>query len=155
MNFNEQDICVEHYIGLIDKFCIHCNARHFVTEKNGNNNGWSLYDCCSHGTVVREALPEFPHELREFFEATHQNLNDFFNRIHCYNNSLSFASFNANLINFNEKRPGPYCFKIQGQMYCRVNTALYPELSKAPNYGQLFIVDSNEATEHHLNRDSQ
>ncbi|XP_071581098.1 uncharacterized protein, partial [Temnothorax nylanderi] len=49
-----------------------------------------------------------------------------------------------------EQRPGPYCFKIQGQIYYQINTALYAAQNESPVYGQLFIVDSNEAIDHRL-----
>ena len=50
-------------------------------------------------------------------------------------------------MDFQERRLGPHCFKIQGQIYYHVNTALYPAPNESPTYGQLFIVDSNEAVD--------
>jgi len=73
--------------------------------------------------------------------------------IRSYNSSFSFASFNANLINFQDRRTGLYCFKI-GQIYYQINTALYAAQNESPTYGQLFIVDSNEAINHRLNQNS-
>jgi len=55
------------------------------------------------------------------------------------------------LVNFNAQRRNPYCFKIQGQIYYQINTALYPAAQKQSSYGQLFILDANEATECRLN----
>ncbi|XP_071582207.1 uncharacterized protein [Temnothorax nylanderi] len=52
------------------------------------------------------------------------------------------------------ERPGPYCFKIQGQIYYQINTALYAAQNENPTYGQLFIVDTNEAVDHRLNQNS-
>jgi len=82
-----------------------------------------------------------------------QSLIIFFN-IFGYNSSFSFASFNANLINLQGRRPGPYCFKIQGQIYYQINTALYAAKNENPTYGQLFIVDSNEAINYRLSENS-
>jgi len=45
-------------------------------------------------------------------------------------------------------------FKIQDQIYYQINTALYPAFNEMPSYGQLFIVDNNEATECRLYRNS-
>ncbi|XP_043464096.1 uncharacterized protein LOC122499686 [Leptopilina heterotoma] len=42
---------------------------------------------------------------------------------------------------------GPFCFKIQGSIYYQINTTLKPILGENPSYGQLFIIDPNEATE--------
>ena len=74
--------------------------------------------------------------------------------IRIYNNLFSFASFNANIINFPGRRPGPYCFKIQGQIYYQINTALYPEEGENSAFGQIFIYDENEALEHLLKQNT-
>ncbi|KYM98545.1 ATP-dependent DNA helicase PIF1 [Cyphomyrmex costatus] len=137
----------------MDVSCIHCNAKHFAAERI-SNKGDSFHDCCNHGKVYLEPLPEFLHFLRALYEGNHEKSNHFFNYIRSYNSSFSFASFNANVINFSERRPGPYCFKIQGQIYYQVNTALYAAENENPTYGQLFIVDSNEAINYRLQQTS-
>ncbi|XP_074096362.1 uncharacterized protein LOC141525697 [Cotesia typhae] len=136
----------EHYIGKFDVLCKHCNAKHFATEKI-SNKGTSFSDCCSHGKVVLDPLPQLPKELRSFFDYSHPQSKHFHDRVRAYNSSFSFASFNANLVNFQSR---PYCFKIQGQIYYQINTSLYPEENDIPRFGQLFIVDSNEANENRL-----
>ena len=143
-SINSIDNIEEHYGGGLTELCKHCNAAHFVSEKISNMRN-SFHDCCSHGKVFLEPLPKMPDELYSFVDGTHEKSVDFFERIRNYNASFSFASFNANLINFESTRPGPYCFRIQGQIYYQVNTALYPASDELPTYGQLFIVDSNEA----------
>ena len=134
------------YLGEMNILCMHCNAKHFLSEKI-SNKGLSFSDCCSHGSVKLEPMPIFPQDLFDLFNGSHVMSDDFFRHIRCYNNSLSFASFNANLINFQSRRPGPYCFKIQGQIYYQINTALYPSENDSPSYGQLFIIDPQEATD--------
>ncbi|XP_051153690.1 uncharacterized protein LOC127276975 [Leptopilina boulardi] len=135
----------EHYIGPMDVLCEHCEARHFAAERVSRKKN-SFNDCCSHGEVVLEPLPEPPTILNELFNGTHEESRHFFERIRWYNNSFAFASFNANLVNFNNRRPGPYCFKIHGQIYYQINTSLYPSDNENLSFGQLFIVDQNEAT---------
>ena len=44
----------------------------------------------------------------------------------------------------------PYCFKIQGQIYYQINEALYPSEDDYPKYGQLFIVDPQEAIDYRI-----
>ncbi|XP_070171021.1 uncharacterized protein [Polyergus mexicanus] len=141
----------EYYIGSMDVYCVHCNARHFAAEKV-SNKGNSFHDGCNHGAVYLQPLPKFPQFLHSLFDGTHEKSNNFFQHIRSYNSSFSFASFNANLINFQDRRPGPYCFKIQGQIYYQINTALYAAQNETPTYGQLFIVDSNEAINYRLNQ---
>jgi len=49
----------------------------------------------------------------------------------------------------------PYCFKIQGQIYYQINTTLYAVQNEKPTYGQLFIIDSNEAINYRLTKNSE
>ena len=139
----EFNSCAEHYIGEINVLCIHCGAKHFSQEKVSSQN--SFDDCCNHGKVILERLQNFPDELKELFSGTHKFSKIFFLNIGRINMSFSFASFNANVINFHDRRPGPFCFKIQGQIYYQINTALNPESGQDPSYGQLFIYDGEEA----------
>jgi len=154
LDINRIDDINEYYIGSMDVFCIHCNAKHFAAEKI-SNKGNSFHDCCNHGKVYLESLPQLPQFLRNLFDDSHAKSNNFFKHIRSYNSSFSFASFNANLINFPNRRPGPYCFKIQGQIYYQINTALYAAQNENPTYGQLFIIDSNEAINYRLIENSE
>ncbi|XP_034934873.1 uncharacterized protein [Chelonus insularis] len=152
-NQNVNDIN-EYFIGEMDVLCRHCNAKHFSQEKvfaKGN----SFNDCCNHGKVSFQRPPSIPDKLRMLFDYTDPNSKNFHERIRVYNSSFSFASFNANLINFQSRRPGPYCFKIQGQVYYQINTSLYPQSDDSPSFGQLFIIDSNEAITNRLATNSQ
>lgn len=109
----------------MDVLCRICEAKHFAAEEVSNKE--SFNDCHSHGDVILENIPEPPYELLSLIKNTHTKSRCFFDRIRSDNNTVSFASFNANLVNFGGRRPGPYCFKIQGQIYHQVNTALYTE----------------------------
>lgn len=142
---------LEHYLGPMNVLCVHCEAKHFKSEKV-SNKGNSFNDCCSHGKVVFEPLPDPPEILKKFFDGTHPLSNQFYNKIRQYNNS--FSSFNANLVKFNNRRQGPFCFKIQWQIYYQINTSLYPANDELPSFGQLFIVDTNEATNYKMNMNS-
>lgn len=143
----------EHYIGAMDVLCSNCKAKHFAQERVANK--LSFNDCCSHGEVSIETLPNPPTFLKKLLNGTHEESKHFFDRIRCCNNSFSFASFNANLVNFNNRRSGPYCFKIHGQIYYQINTSLYPNADENPSYGQLFIVDQNEAIQFRCEQSSE
>lgn len=138
----------ENYLGEMNVQCCHCGAKHFEDEKVGKEN--SFDDCCNHGKVKLENVDNFPEDLKLLFNSEHELSHDFFKNIRLYNNIFSFASFNANIVNFNNRRPGPYSFKIQGQIYYQINTALNPETNQTPSYGQLFIVDADEAIQHRM-----
>ena len=43
--------------------CKHCNAKHYAAEK-GFNKGNSFNDCCKHGSIELESIPDFLAELR-------------------------------------------------------------------------------------------
>ena len=111
---------IEHYLGQMNISCTHCDVKHFKDEKA--NKGMSFNDCCSHGKVKLQH-DKFPQFLKDLLNDEHEN-SDFFTNIRYYNNSLSFASFNANLRNFNDRRPGPYCFIVHEQIYYQINTSL-------------------------------
>ncbi|KAB0792783.1 hypothetical protein PPYR_00660 [Photinus pyralis] len=145
---------LEHYIGAMSVTCMHCSAKHFPSERVANK-GNSFNECCNHGEVLLQPLPVFPTILQSLFNGSHLKSKNFFEHIRSYNSSFAFASFNANLVHFNSTRKGPFCFKIQGQIYYQINTALYPSSNEAPSYGQLFIVDSDEAVEFRLSCNSK
>ena len=44
----------------------------------------------------------------------------------------------------------PYCFKIQGPIYYQINEASYLSENDYPKYGQLFIVDPQEAIDYRI-----
>ncbi|XP_033219995.1 uncharacterized protein LOC117174756 [Belonocnema kinseyi] len=144
----------EHFFGQMNVTCVHCGAMHFAAEKVANKRN-SFNDCCGHGEVKLEPLPAPPMILRDLFNRTHEQTNHFHQRIRCYNNSFAFAAFNANLVNFNNnRRAGRFCLEIFSQVYYQINTSLYPSVDHSPSYGQLFIIDENEATNIRCNHTS-
>ncbi|XP_058810120.1 uncharacterized protein LOC131675228 [Phymastichus coffea] len=151
----QRNIIIEpDYLGPMNILCSHCKAKHFKDEMI-SNKGLSFSDCCSHDTVSLDPLPEFPPQLYSLFTGQHSKSNLFMNNIRPYNNSLSFASLNANLFDFALNRPGPFCFKIQGKIYYQINTELYPNDGENPTYGQLFIVDQLQALDYRLHNNSK
>ncbi|XP_058801512.1 uncharacterized protein LOC131670145 [Phymastichus coffea] len=143
----------EDYLGPMNVLCSHCNVKHFQDEKI-SNKGLSFSNCCSHGSALLDPLPTFPSELQSLFTDNNPKSNLFIKDIRSYNNSSAFASLNANLFNFTPNRPGPFCFKIQGQIYYQINTALYPNEGENPSFGQLFIADQLEALNYRLSNNS-
>jgi len=59
------------------------------------------------------SLQPTPEIIRTLFDGSHAKSNNFFKHIYSYNSSFLFASFNTNLINFQNRRSSPYCCKIQ------------------------------------------
>lgn len=127
-----------HYLGLMDQRCMHCNAIFFKDEKI-KNKGNSFSMCCQHGSVEFDE-PEYPQKLIDLFD-----LKEFRQKIRMYNNLHAFGSFNADTVNFGRARVGPYSFIVQGQIYYGINEATQPEPQEKASYGQLYIVDTDEA----------
>lgn len=140
----------EDYLGPMNVKCCHCGARHFGEEVLSHGKP-SFNDCCSHGTVpLPSSFDKFPKKLQQLFIGSHPLSTEFLSNIRSYNTTFSFASFNANLTNFNGRRAGPYCFKIIGDIYYQINPALYPENEDNYKYGQLFILDPVQANRYRM-----
>jgi len=70
LNISNTILIDEYYIGSMDVSCVHCNAKHFAAEKI-SNKGNSFHDCCNHGLVHLQPLPECPQFIRTLFNSTH------------------------------------------------------------------------------------
>lgn len=74
---NISPIIEEHYIGRMNVLCTHCNAKHFDAERVSNKLN-SFNDCCSHGEVSLERLPDPPSILKSLYDGSHKKSNHFF-----------------------------------------------------------------------------
>jgi hypothetical protein len=61
---------------------------------------------------------------------------------------VALASFVASGMSPLQGR-GPYTFRLHGQVYHKVGT-LHPSEGQAPRYGQLYIIEGDQAIEHRL-----
>ncbi|XP_063991156.1 uncharacterized protein LOC135169788 [Diachasmimorpha longicaudata] len=66
----------KHYIGKMTISCTHCNAIHFEVERVAQKND-SFNDCCSHGEVALNPLPEPPELLSDLFNGNHEQSKQF------------------------------------------------------------------------------
>ncbi|KAL7077514.1 hypothetical protein ACQ4LE_003091 [Meloidogyne hapla] len=87
---------------------------------------------------------EFPELLRNLFLRLDKRHKNFFECIRNLNSSVSMASMNPLRYRYPSSR-GPYCFRICGQVYHKMNIALNPDIGDEPAYGQVFIVDTVQA----------
>jgi hypothetical protein len=109
-------------LGTLSEECEHCHALYFKKEAMGTL-------CCRNGMVVLPDLLPYPEELKELLTAQSHDAKNFRKHIRKYNNSVAFASMGANIQNMDGG--GPYCFKIQGQVYHRTG-ALHAEEGRDP-----------------------
>jgi len=120
------------------KQCPDCRAFHSEDEENTRKK-FSL--CCRQGVIK---LPDqiYPDELRSLL-TEHPEKSHFLANIREYNSAMAMASVGAKMPQ--QSKNGPYVFRIQGQIYHRIS-ATQPEDGRSPSYGQLYILDSDAAT---------
>ncbi|TKR58782.1 hypothetical protein L596_030186 [Steinernema carpocapsae] len=137
-------------IGNPDVECVSCKALHFEAEKKPRNRGM-FSDCCRLGKVHVDVLYDtYPEVLRQLFMGIHPNRafnRNFRDNIRKFNGMFAMASMEAKTVQF--PAGGPYCYKVQGQIHHTVNLAAMVDHNRneRPKYGQLFIVDTNDAIE--------
>ena len=85
---------------------------------------------------------EFPQLLVQLMTNTHSKSKNFFENIRAYNGSLATASISSNLQVFN--RPGPYVYKVCGQIYHYIGP-VQPREGELPIFNQLYFLDTAEA----------
>ncbi|XP_054744530.1 uncharacterized protein LOC129248947 [Anastrepha obliqua] len=134
-------------LGGLTSICLHCNAKHFKCEKGRNE----FLTCC-HGGKVQIPIPRVPDFLERVFE---NNLNSFrshyLENIRQINSSFAFASFEAKIVE--PPGRGPYCFRIHGSIYHRVSP-LHANNDSNSLYAQLYILDTDQATDIRLQRNA-
>ena len=81
-------------------------------------------------------------------DPNHPHYRNFRDNSRSYNCALSFGSMGANIQEFTGT--GPYCFKVQGQIYHRTSNLHAPD-GQTPKYAQLYVLESSEANEHRMN----
>lgn len=82
-----------HKLSAMNIPCLHCGALHFDEERTTKNSN-SFNDCCRHGKVILERIPDPPPILKSLLEGKHAKSSHFFENIRRINSSLSFASLN-------------------------------------------------------------
>ena len=97
-------------------------------------------------------IPRVPDFLERVFE---NNLNSFrshyLENIRQINSSFAFASFEAKIVE--PPGRGPYCFRIHGSIYHRVGP-LHANNDSNSLYAQLYILDTDQATDIRLQRNA-
>ena len=121
------------YLGEMDYICQHCDAKKFPDETH--------FLCCHNGKVVLLPPSSFPQDLEDLFRGNYADRNanlNFLKYIRNYNACLSFASFEANVVQ--PMNHGLPCFRICGQVFHCIGN-LRPNQDVPPTYCQLYIYD--------------
>lgn len=120
--------------------CDSCSALHFKGELTAGH-----FTSCCHDGLIFFPQPRVHEELKQLI--LHNK--NFVSNIRSYNSSVAFASMTASQVEI--PGTGPYCFKIQGQIY-RYISDLIPRNHQSPSFGQLYIIDSSLANDLQLRR---
>ena len=67
-----------------------------------------------------------------------------------YNSSSAFASMYLTGKEYNFHTNGPYCYRINGQVYHLISQ-LQPENGKPPGFSQVYIYDKEHELDHRFN----
>ncbi|KII68454.1 hypothetical protein RF11_10812 [Thelohanellus kitauei] len=148
INFNESQ-AIHHDCGAFDILCTFCGSKNFSDELPVDK---MFTSCCRKGKVK---LPqhldsngsplEYPLFLKSLLSDTNNPDREHFREnIRAYNSALSFASMGAKIVDLPGR--GPYVFKIHGTTYHRTSH-LQTFDGQSPQFAQLYVLDSTEATE--------
>ncbi|GBN60771.1 hypothetical protein AVEN_60070-1 [Araneus ventricosus] len=73
---------------------------------------------------------------------------NFHDNIRSYNSTISFVSMGTKAVDFSGG--GPYVFKVHGQI-CHRTSHIQSVNGQAPQYAQLYVIDSTQATKIRVN----
>ena len=141
-------------MGKMNFSCSQCSALMFKDEKYegrlfGNPPTASFSLCCSNGAVRLPPIKDPPKILQNILSGNTKMDCDFCQNIRTYNNSLAFASMYMTGNEYVFKNCGPYCFRLNGQIYHRISQ-LQPENGKPPCFPQIYIYDQQNELDHCL-----
>jgi hypothetical protein len=109
------------------------------TKSRNNNPQFSL--CCENDKVLLPNLPATPQELEVLLTNKKRNAVKFRNQIRMYNLVLAFTSLGAKVDESVTGSPGPYSFRIQGELYHKIGSLCLAE-GQRPQFAQLYIHDT-------------
>jgi hypothetical protein len=117
-----------------------------LTNSTNNNPQFSL--CCENGKVLLPNLPATLQKLEILLTSKESSAVKFRDQIRMYNLVLAFISLSAKVDESVTRGPGPYSFRIQGELYHKIGS-LCPAEGQRPQFAQLYIHDTKRK---HQNR---
>ncbi|XP_035837147.1 uncharacterized protein LOC110892742 [Helianthus annuus] len=137
------------YIDLGDctNVCEYCGALFWHEErlKSSPQKNRPRYNmCCREGTVRIDFPREPPVYIKELYSMAH-----FMENIRAYNSMFSMTSFGAHVDHEINHTPGPYVFKVAGQVSHWLGS-LCPPVDNKPRFLQMYIYDTENEVENRL-----
>jgi Helitron helicase-like domain at N-terminus len=135
------ELPARHDCGLMNTICNKCQSKNFAKEKPRDGK---FNSCCRKGKIaISQTEPAYPSILRDLMSnVDNPDYRLFRENIRAINSSLSFASMGAQIANV--PGTGPYCFKIQGQIY-HMTSHINPNDGEIPQFAQLYVMDTTQA----------
>jgi hypothetical protein len=130
------------HICLLDRYWNLCD-----THRPFHSDTYSL--CCAYGKVQLPPLKAPPPFLQELLIANSSDARNLRDNIRAYNSSLAFASLGLTGEEFKFKTHGPYCFRINGQVYHNLGS-VQPEHGQSPRFSQIYIYDQANELDNRL-----
>ena len=126
----------------MDNICSACGALMFKDEthvgKLSQSDTITFSVCYGNGNIKLPQLKDPPDLLKNLLMGNTQRHKQFSDNIRAYNSSLAFASLCLTGQEFKFKNPGPYCYRINGQLYHALSQ-MQPEHGKPPTFSQIDI----------------
>ena len=131
-----------HNLGPMNVECNHCHALHFDSEKLSTSTRANkrFGGCCLQGQTQLPAFREPPRTLRDMLCGISPHSSSFKKNIRQYNAAFAFASLGVKVDLAVTNAPGPYCFRINGDLH-HLSGALLPEQGESESYAQIYIHD--------------
>ncbi|CAL9020527.1 unnamed protein product [Prunus brigantina] len=147
---------MEQFVDLGDKNynCIYCGALFWFKEsvKKANAANEPLFTlCCRQGKIKLPISKPTPHFLENLLDPSKGPKSLLFREnIRAYNSMFAFTSMGAKVYHSINSGPGPYVFKISGQVH-HLMGSLLPFEGECPKFAQLYIYDTHNETMNRLN----
>jgi len=82
--------------------------------------------------------------LHNYLTGDDYSSREFHNNIRQYNAAFAMTSVGVKIDNSVTRQLGPYCFKIQGELYYLTSAPFLPHSDQTPMYAQIYILDTAE-----------
>ena len=124
--------------------CSFCHAMLWIDERATYSKSNPIFQlCCGKGKFVMKDFEPLPPLLTDLLTKKDPVSVEFQSNIRAYNNALSFTSLGVKLDHaVSNERSGAYAFRIHGNVYHRIGTALYPENGVTPSLAQIYVYDA-------------
>jgi len=130
---------------MLTVICSHCYALHFDYEKltSLRVNYPKFGMCYLQGQIQLSPLQLLTEILYNYLTGDDYSSREFCNNIQQYNVTFAMTLVGVKIDNLVTRQLGPYCFKIQGELYHLIS-AFLPHGNQTPMYVQIYILDIAE-----------